>query len=284
MFPRPLAEAPVSHRLIYRVALPAALGFWLLPLAAVAFTSARTSADLARGNYWGWPTETSLLENYRTVLTASPTGQFLLNSLVITIAAVAATLAISTMAAYVLAKHRLPGSGAILMLFIAGNFVPYQILMIPVRDLMVEAIPIYDTRFALILFHTAFQTGFCTFFLANFMRELPEELIEAARLEGASEFRILRSVIVPLVRPALAALAVLEFTFIWNDYFWSLVLVQSDAVRPVTAGLQALRGMYLTSWNLMAAAAILAALPPVLIFYLAQRHVAAGLSFGAKVG
>jgi multiple sugar transport system permease protein len=87
--------------------------------------------------------------------------------------------------------------------------------------------------------------------------------------------------VVPLTRPAIAAVAVLVFTFVWNDYFWALVLVQSDAVRPVTAGLQALRGMWLASWHLMSAGAILAALPPVVIFFIMQRHFIAGLTVGA---
>ena len=91
------------------------------------------------------------------------------------------------------------------------------------------ALRLYDTRFALILFHTAFQTGFCTLFMRNFIRELPDPLLDAARIDGAGELRIFWSVVLPLVRPAMAAVAVLVFTFVWNDYFWSLVLVQSDA-------------------------------------------------------
>jgi multiple sugar transport system permease protein len=131
------------------------------------------------------------------------------------------------------------------------------------------------------VFHVAFQTGFCTLFMRNFIKQLPDALLEAARLDGLSELRIFWHVVLPLVRPALAAVPVLVFTFVWNDYFWALVLVQSDAVRPVTAGLQALRGMWIASWQLMSAGALLAALPPVLIFFLMQRHFVAGLTLGA---
>ena len=105
--------------------------------------------------------------------------------------------------------------------------------------------------------------------------------MESARIDGASEFRIFLQIIVPLVLPAMAALAVLEFTFIWNDYFWALVLVQSDAVRPVTAGLAALRGQWITAWNLISAGSIVAALPPVIMFFLMQKHFIAGLTLGA---
>jgi multiple sugar transport system permease protein len=279
---QPIGRPSPVARLAYQAGLAAALLLWLLPLCAIGLTSLRSGEELARGNYWTWPRETALIENYRTVLTSSPAGQFLLNSLIVTIAAVIATLAISLAAAYALGKRRLPGSDLLLAIFLAGNFVPYQILMIPVRDLMIDVIPLYDTKGALIVFHTAFQTGFCTFFLANFIREVPDELLETARLEGASEAKILLFVVQPLVRPALAALGVLVFTFVWNDYFWALVLVQSDEVRPITAGLQTLRGMYLTSWNLISAAAILAALPPVALFYLMQRQIVEGLAFGAR--
>jgi multiple sugar transport system permease protein len=146
-----------------------------------------------------------------------------------------------------------------------------------VRDLMI-ATDLYDTRWALIVFHAAFQTGFGTLFMRNFIRQLPDAMLDAARLEGAGELRVFASVVLPLVRPALAAVGVLIFTFVWNDYFWSLVLVQSDAIRPLTAGLQSLRGMWQTAWPLVAAGSLLAAIPPVIIFFVLQRHLIAGLT------
>ena len=107
---------------------------------------------------------------------------------------------------------------------------------------------------------------------------------DAARIEGVSEFKIFWFVVLPLVRPAMATLAVLVFTFVWNDYFWSLVLVQSDSARPVTAGLQSLTGMWVASWQLMSAGALVAAMPPVVMFFLMQRHFIAGLTLGATKG
>ena len=241
MFPRPIQTASVGARTLYRIALPVSLLVWLLPLLAIFLTSARTAQDLARGNYWGWPHGSNLVGNYEAVFTSSPMGRYLLNSVEITLPAVAATLILSTLAGFGLAKYRFRGNTLVLAIFIAGNFVPFQILMIPVRNLMIHVFPLYDTIWALITFHAAFQTGFCTLFMRNFMREIPESLLEAARMDGAGEFAIFRIIVLPLIRPALAALAVLEFTFIWNDYFWALVLVQSDSARPITAGLQALQ-------------------------------------------
>ena len=280
MFPDPIQKAPFLARGSYRIILYVTLIVWMLPLAGVFLTSFRSLADINSGNYWGWPSEFALVENYTQVFTVTPMIQYFFNSLVITIPTVLGTLLLSSLAGYSLAKHRFRGNFLIFALFIAGNFVPAQILMIPVRNLTLN-LGVYDTKLALILFHTSFQIGFCTFFLRGFIKELPHELVESARIEGASEFRVYWNIILPLVLPALAALAVLEFTFIWNDYFWALVLVQGDEARPVTLGIQALRGRWTASWHLISAGSIVAALPPVVLFFMLQKHFITGLTLGA---
>ena len=280
MFPEPIQKAPFFARGSYRIILYVVLIVWLLPLIGVLLTSFRSLADINSGNYWGWPTEFALVENYTQVFTVTPMIQYFFNSLVITIPTVVGTLTLSSLACYSLAKHRFRGNFLIFALFIAGNFVPAQILMIPVRNLTLN-LGVYDTKMGLILFHTAFQTGFCTFFLRGFIKEIPHELVESARIEGASEFRVYWNIILPLLLPALAALAVLEFTFIWNDYFWALVLVQGDEARPITLGIQALRGRWTASWHLISAGSIVAALPPVIMFFMLQKHFIAGLTMGA---
>ena len=280
MFPDPIQKAPFLARGSYRIILYVTLIVWMLPLTGVFLTSFRSLADINSGNYWGWPSEFALVENYTQVFTVTPMIQYFLNSLVITIPTVLGTLLLSSLAGYSLAKHRFRGNFLIFALFIAGNFVPAQILMIPVRNLTLN-LGVYDTKLALILFHTSFQIGFCTFFLRGFIKELPHELIESARIEGASEFRVYWNIILPLILPALAALAVLEFTFIWNDYFWALVLVQGDEARPVTLGIQALRGRWTASWHLISAGSIVAALPPVVLFFMLQKHFITGLTLGA---
>ena len=280
MFPESIQKAPFFARGSYRIILYVVLIVWQLPLIGVLLTSFRSLADINSGNYWGWPTEFALVENYTQVFTVTPMIQYFFNSLVITIPTVVGTLTLSSLAGYSLAKHRFRGNFLIFALFIAGNFVPAQILMIPVRNLTLN-LGVYDTKMGLILFHTAFQTGFCTFFLRGFIKEIPHELVESARIEGASEFRVYWNIILPLLLPALAALAVLEFTFIWNDYFWALVLVQGDEARPITLGIQALRGRWTASWHLISAGSIVAALPPVIMFFMLQKHFIAGLTMGA---
>ncbi|MBE1275533.1 carbohydrate ABC transporter permease [Enterovibrio baiacu] len=283
MFPRPIEHQGKFINVGYRVALYIAVILWLIPLAAVLMTSIRSIADINAGNYWGWPDELQFIENYTQVFIATPMARYLLNSLLISLPAVAGAVALSTLAGFALAKYKFKGNVLLFAMFIGGNFVPFQILMIPVRDLTID-LGLYDTHWALIFFHVAFQAGFCTLFMRNFMVGIPDALIEAARVEGVSEWRIFWYVVLPLVRPALAALSVLVFTFIWNDFFWALVLVQSDEVRPVTAGLNALQGQWLASWQYMSAGAVIAALPPVALFFTMQRHFIAGLTLGATKG
>ena len=281
MFPTPIQRTSLPVRVLYRVSLFALLMVWLLPMLAILVTSIRGNADIISGNYWGWPTEFKLFENYAEVFNParSPMFQYFITSVVITIPSLFMAIFFSAMAGYTLAIHRFRGRILIFAVFIAGNFVPYQILMIPVRSLFAN-FELLDTLWALIIFHTAFQIGFATFFLRNFIVDLPIALVESARIEGATEMGVFFRVIVPLIRPALASLGVLLFTFIWNDFFWALTLVQSDKARPITFGLQALRGQWSISWNLIAAGSVIAAVPSVIVFFILQRQFIAGLTFG----
>lgn len=256
---------------------------WLAPLFAILLTSIRSWDDIALGNLWGWPSSIAVVDNYVKVFTQTSMSKYFVSSLIITIPTVAAVLVLSLLSGYVLARFKFRGNAILFSLFIAGNFLPQQIMMIPVRDLMVR-LGIYDTHLALILFHVAFQTGFATLFMRNFVAALPGELFEAARAEGASPFQTLIHVVFPLVRPGLAALAILLFTFVWNDYFWALILTISDGVKPVTAGLASLRGEYVAEWHILSAATVVVAIPPVIMFLLMQRHFISGLTHGAVKG
>lgn len=283
MFPTPLNKTSATTRFIFKVALPVSMVVWLLPIIAVMLTAVRGQGDLAAGNYWGVPTEWMLLENYTAVFKNTPMAQYVLNSLYVTIPTVIGTLVLSTLAGFALGVYRFKLNMLVFLIFVGGNFVPFQILMVPVRELTLK-LGMYDSIQGLVLFHIAFQTGFATFFLRNFIRDLPHELIEAARIEGASEWQIFSRVVLPLIRPALAAVAVLIFTFIWNDYFWATVLIQGDHAMPVTGGLKSLNGQWVAQWQLVSAGSILAAMPPVIIFFLLQKQFIAGLTVGSTKG
>ncbi|MDA8031046.1 MAG: carbohydrate ABC transporter permease, partial [Alphaproteobacteria bacterium] len=239
MFPTPIAKTRPVTRFAYRAALPVALVFWLLPLIAVALTSVRSMADITSGNYWGVPTSINFVENYTAIFESTPIGRYIFNSFRVTIPTVIGAVSLSCMAGFAFAVYRFRLNLLLFFMFIAGNFVPFQILMVPVRDLTLS-LGAYNTVTGLALFHIAFQTGFCTLFMRNFIKALPFELIEAARSEGVSEFRIFWFIVLPLMKPAIAALSVLVFTFIWNDYFWALVLTQGAESQPITAGLYSL--------------------------------------------
>jgi multiple sugar transport system permease protein len=283
MYPRPIPENAIWKRRVYVAVVIAILIIWLGPLFAVILTSFRSMQDVMGGNLWGWPTQFGLIENYTAVFTQTPMAQYFVNSLVITIPSVIGVLVLSTLAGFVLSRYRFRGNMLVFALFVGGNFLPHQIMMIPVRDLMVR-LNLYDTTLALIIFHVAFQTGFATLFMRNFIAALPDDLFQAARAEGATPFQTLAHVVIPLVRPALAALAILLFTFIWNDYFWAVVLTVSDSVKPVTAGLANLRGEWVSAWNLISAGTVVVAVPPVVMFFLMQKHFIAGLTMGAVKG
>lgn len=282
MFPRPIQKAAPATQRIYSLALPLALLLWLLPLLGVAVTSVRPASDLAQGNYFG-PPSTIALGNYVDIFLNTPMAKYIRNSFIVTIPTVFGAVALSCLCGFALAVYNFRSNLLLFFMFVAGNFVPFQILMVPVRDLTVQT-GLYNTYLGLILFHVAFQTGFCTLFMRNFIKALPFELIESARVEGVSEWKIFRYIVLPLMRPAIAALSVLVFTFIWNEYFWATVLTQGADVQPVTAGLFSLNGQWIAQWHLVSAGSIVAALPPVLMFFLMQRHFIAGLTLGATKG
>jgi multiple sugar transport system permease protein len=279
MFPRPIQKSSQAAQWIYAIALPVALLLWLFPLLGVALTSLRPASDLAQGNYFGVPSGIAW-ENYKFIFTETPIGQYMVNSLWVTIPTVIGAVSLSLMTGFALAVYGFRANILVFFMFVAGNFVPFQILMVPVRDMTLQ-LGMYDTWYGLALFHIAFQTGFCTLFMRNFIKALPFELIEAARVEGVSEWRIFWYIVLPLMRPAIAALSVLVFTFIWNDFFWATVLTQGVDSQPITAGLSSLNGQWIAQWHLVSAGSILAALPPVAMFFLMQKHFIAGLTLGA---
>ena len=279
MFPKPIEKSTRSTQLTYQALLPFALLLWLAPLIAVALFAIRPAVDFTTGNYWGMPSELQFFENFGQVLN-SAMPRYIMNSFLITIPTVLGAVSLSAMAGFALGIYKFKSNLFLFFMFIAGNFVPFQILMIPVRDLTLD-LGLYDTKTGLILFHIAFQTGFCTLFMRNFIKALPFELIEAARVEGIREWQIFFYIVLPLMKPALAALSVLIFTFIWNDYFWAIVLTQGENAQPVTAGITSFNAQFRAMYHLMSAGSIVAALPPVAMFFLMQKHFIAGLTLGA---
>ncbi len=240
----------------------------------------RSLDDITLNGPFSWPSSFEL-ENFQQAWNQGGLSQYMLNSFIITIPALLICLSLASMAAFALARFRFNGNLIIYFTFVGGSLLPFQILMLPVYRLS-NTLNLYDTYWALIIFHGAFQIGFCTFVLRNFIRTIPGEIFDAARLDGASEFRIYRQHVIPLTLPALAALATLEFTWIFNDYLWALILVQRDELKPVTTGLASLRGEYIQAYNIQFAGTLIAVVPTVLLFIFLQRYFIQGLTMGSS--
>jgi multiple sugar transport system permease protein len=253
---------------------------WLVPVISALVTAFRTNDDILLRGFWSLPREIGL-SSFKDAWERGGLSRYLPNSFIITLPSLILTLFFSSLSAYALARFRFRGNRLIFFLYIGGMMLPFQVLMLPVFRLT-DALGLYDTYWGIIAFHTAFQLGFCTFLLRNYMRTVPGEILEAARIDGCGEFRIWWQIMMPLTLPAIAALATLEFTWIFNDYLWAIVLLRSDALKPVTAGLAALQGQYVMDWTVITAGALLATVPTVLVFIFLQRYFIEGLTLGAS--
>ena len=279
-------------RLLLHVFLIGTCAIWLAPLIYALYTALRPYADTAArgyvsvGGHYG-------TGNFSDAWSQADLPLYFRNSAVITIPALLATLFLASMVAFVVARHSFRVNVFLLMLFTAGNLLPQQAIitplykiyqLIPLPDWLAGSGKLDDSFIGLILIHVAFQTGFCAFVLSNYMRTIPHEITEAARVDGASEWRQYLQVIMPLCRPALAALATLEFTWIYNDFFWATVLMQTGANRPITAALNNLTGEFFVNNNLISAAALIVAVPTLVVFFALQRQFVSGLTLGANKG
>jgi len=265
---------------------------WLLPPVYAFYTSLRPYADTAEHGYVSLPGVLNF-QNYINAWTQADLPHYYANTLIVVGPALVLTLLLSAFVAFVIARFPFGFNIGLLMVFTAGNLLPQQTIInplyrlylaLPLPDWLSDSGLFYDSYVGIIAIHVAFQMGFCTFVLSNYMKTIPRELTEAALVDGASVWRTFWSVIVPLARPALAALATLEFTFIYNDYFWALVLMQTGSKRPITSSLSNLQGLFFTDNNLIAAGAVLVALPTVIVYLLLQRHFVRGLTLGATKG
>ncbi|MEV4472701.1 carbohydrate ABC transporter permease [Nonomuraea sp. NPDC049419] len=268
-----------------------ALG-WLLPLVLAVYASLRPYEETARLGYFSLP-ESLTLTYYAEAWTQAELPRYYLNTLYIVVPGVLVTLLMASFTAFAIARLRIPGRRTLLIVFTAGNLLPPQVLITPLYTLytlvplpawLSDSQSLYDSYLGLILIHVAFQFGFCVFVLANFMRTIPEEISEAALVDGAGVWRRYWTLTLPLCRPALAALGTLQFTWMYNDFLWALVLMSSGDKLPVTSALNNLRGQFFTDYNLLAAGSMLVALPTLIVFQLLHKQFVAGLTLGSTKG
>jgi multiple sugar transport system permease protein len=268
---------------------------WLIPIGTAIYNSFRFyEADTQVNGPFALPDRLTL-DNYREAWRVGHMSHTFRNTAFIVLPALFLILLLSSMLAFACTRYSWRFNIAFLVLFTAGNLMPYQVLFQPLFQ-MYKRVPWPDilsdtntgdllgTKVAVILIHVAFQVGFCTFVLANYMKTIPKEISEAAVVDGASVPRQFFQVILPLTRPALAALATLEFTWLYNDFFWGAVLLNQGDERPITSSIAVLNGQYASDSNLIAAASIMIALPTLMVYLVLQKHFISGLTLGANKG
>ncbi len=268
---------------------------WLLPVATAVYNSFRRYADDTQVNGPFSAPKTLTLDNYRDAWRVGGMSTTFVNTMIIVLPALVVTLWLSSMVAFACTRFSWRFNILFLVLFTAGNLMPQQVLFqplfqifkrVPWPDVLSDADTgnLLGTKLAVILVHIGFQIGFCTFVLANYMKTIPKEISEASAVDGAGVVRQYFQIVLPLTRPALAALATLEFTWLYNDFFWGSVLLSQGSDRPITSSISVLNGQYATDFNLIAAASIMIALPTLIVYLALQKQFIAGLTLGASKG
>jgi multiple sugar transport system permease protein len=265
---------------------------WLVPLLWTLYTALRPRESTVEHGYFSLAGPYNL-DNFTAAWSQGGFAQSFTNSAIITVPSVVLTLVLASLVAFAVSRYSWRFNVTLLIVFTAGNMLPPQVLAAPVFQLF-KHIPLpltvsdsgnlLDTYFGVIATNVAFQMGFCTFVFSNYMKALPQDLTEAALIDGAGVLRQYARIVMPLCRPALAALATLEFIWIYNDYFWALLLVQTGDRLPVTTAINNLQGQFVSNDNLIAAGAMITVIPTLLVYLVLQRQFVAGLTLGASKG
>lgn len=282
-------------RIVLHVFLVTMALAWLLPIGTAVYNSFRFyESDTQVNGPFSLP-DSLTLENYRDAWRVGEMSKTFFNTAFIVLPSLFFILLLSSMVAFACTRYSWRFNITMLVLFTAGNLMPQQVLFQPLFQIF-KRVPWPDilsdtntgnllgTKIAVILIHIAFQVGFCTFVLANYMKTIPTEISEAAAVDGASVPVQFFRIILPLTKPALAALATLEFTWLYNDFFWGAVLLNQGDQRPITSSIAVLNGQYASDFNLIAAASIMIALPTLIVYLLLQKQFISGLTLGASKG
>jgi multiple sugar transport system permease protein len=280
---------PPSRSLMLHGFILIILIIFAAPLIGVVLTSLQSNAEIAARGVWHLP-ENASLDNFVDVWNNTATPRYLLNSFLVTIPATFLSVLGGVLLGYVFSQFRFPFAELLFLVVIAGMFFPPQAMLIPlfkmfnapIEILGFQVLPVlYDTIYPMIIIHMSLGLAITTLLMRNFMSALPSGIREAAIVDGAGEWSVLFRVVLPLTLPALAVLATLQFTWIWNDFLWPLVLTRSEEAKTIMAGIAALKGQYNVAWASQAAMAVIASIPTVVIFVAFQRYFIAGLTMGS---
>jgi ABC-type glycerol-3-phosphate transport system permease component len=270
-----------GRRIALTLGLGAAALVMVMPFYWTLATSFKLPGDVFSGNFLPDP---FTLANYEDVFRRLPFPTYILNSVIVTGSIVLLNVIFGTAAAYAFAKLHFPGRDALFFVFLLTLMVPFQVNLIPLYRIMVELHKVspaigVDTYFGLIA-PSAIQV-FGIFLMRQFLKSIPDEVLESARLDGASEWRILRSIVFPLAAPGMATLAIFTFIGAWNDFLWPLIVTNSDEMRTLPVGLALLARRNTVVWGQTMAGTVVAVAPMVLVFLVLQRRFIEGLTAGA---
>lgn len=287
---RPTPKPKRKHRGIgAHIFITVAAIFWITPVAWTLYTALRPLSDTNKHGYFSIARGITL-DNFVNAWSMGDIPHYFWNSVIITVPAVLLTLFLSTCVAFVVSRWNTKFTLTMLLIFTAGNLLPQQVFLAPLFKIYL-AIPLpewlsssgmmYDSLFGLIVINVAFQMGFCSFVLANFMKTIPKEISEAAMVDGASVWTRYWKITLPLTRPALAAMGTLLTTWIYNDFFWAVALISTGDKYPITTAILNLKGTYAVNNNLLAAGAMLIAIPTLVVYAVLQKQFIAGLTLGS---
>lgn len=281
--PRTLSERIVRwlNKTPIHIALALVGLVWLAPTVGLLVTSFRPRSDIQATGWWETIfTLRFTLENYTQVLSAQGMSQAFINTVMITVPSTILPLLLCSMAAYAFSWLRFPFRDTLFLLVVAMLMVPVQVAFIPLLT-MFRPTGLLTNFGAIWLSHTAFALPFGIFLLRNFFITLPRDLIEAARIDGASTWAVFRLIVVPLSVPAIAAYGIFQFLWVWNDLLMALVFVQNGTLQPMTIAINSLLGTYGSEWNVLAAGAFMLMAVPLLVFFALQRYFVQGLLAGS---
>jgi len=264
------------------VCIAVVAGLFILPTVGITLAAFKPGDEIAAGDLWSLP-NSLYLGNFTDVLANPWVKGYFVNTFLVAIPASLASIFLGFLAGWVFAKLPFKGSEAVFMLLISGIFFPPQVILIPLFK-MFDRMGMIDTLWPMIIVHTALGIPICTLLMRNFFSAVPNALREAALVEGVSEWQVLTRIALPLSLPAVAVLATLQFTWIWNDFLWPLIFTQSEDVRTVMLGIVFLRGEYEVAWGAQGALALLSSLPTLVVFLFFQRYFIQGLTMGAVKG
>lgn len=269
----------IIHVIAWSVAL-----VWIVPFLGVAVASIRPYAEVVNG-WWNLEEFNPTLESYASAWnhTSAPLSTGVRNSLIVAIPSTVIPIFVASLAAYSFARFRFPTKDLLFLAIVLLMTIPQQMVIVPLFQIAVS-LNLWDTYLGLILVHSAFGLPWIILFLRNFFSVLPVEVEEAAKLDGASDLQIFFRIVLPMSLPALASVTALQFVWVWNDFFFPLVLLFSPDKLVATQAIPIMKGRYFIDWSLVSAASIIVMAVPVLIYLLLQRYYVRGIVAGAVKG